>query len=305
MKRIALKIDVDTYQGTLLGVPALRELLLQNGALATFFFSFGLDRSGCEKSTGSVKKFYRLKTRLNGRWLPAPLISGKQGISVMKKTAEAGFEVGIHAWDRVFWEKKIQTADNPWVEREMCKAIARFDAIFENGATDVNTESGEKNALPRAHAAAGWKTNRHALRLTQRLGYAYASDCRGSHPFIPVIDGEIVLCPQIPTTLPTLNEAMAFDPPLSPNEAANRIFQLSQEIPGDHVFTLRAELEGMAFIDTFNVLLAQWKESGVELTSLSALLATIKQKDLPRHVVGFADVLGGEGQRMTQGALYP
>jgi undecaprenyl phosphate-alpha-L-ara4FN deformylase len=51
--------------------------------------------------------------------------------------------------------------------------------------------------------------NRHALRLTQRLGFCYASDCRGKFPFIPVIDGEIVLCPQLPTTLPTLDELLA------------------------------------------------------------------------------------------------
>jgi undecaprenyl phosphate-alpha-L-ara4FN deformylase len=50
--------------------------------------------------------------------------------------------------------------------------------------------------------------NRHALRLTQRLGFCYASDCRGNFPFIPVIDGELVHCPQLPTTLPTLDELL-------------------------------------------------------------------------------------------------
>ena len=38
------------------------------------------------------------------------------------------------------------------------------------------------------------------------LGFRYASDTRGTHPFIPVVRAEIVGCPQFPTTLPTLDE---------------------------------------------------------------------------------------------------
>jgi hypothetical protein len=48
--------------------------------------------------------------------------------------------------------------------------------------------------------------NREAFRLTQRMGFVYASDTRGTHPFLPVIKAEIVACPQYPTTLPTLDE---------------------------------------------------------------------------------------------------
>lgn len=76
---------------------------------------------------------------------------------------------------------------------------------------------------------------------------SYASDSRGCHPYIPVIDGEIVACPQIPTTLPTLDEILAIEPGFTPEQAADRIVQLSLAIPGDHVVTLRAELEGVKF----------------------------------------------------------
>jgi undecaprenyl phosphate-alpha-L-ara4FN deformylase len=43
MKRIALKIDVDTCRGTLVGVPALIELLQRHAASASFFFALGPD----------------------------------------------------------------------------------------------------------------------------------------------------------------------------------------------------------------------------------------------------------------------
>ena len=41
---------------------------------------------------------------------------------------------------------------------------------------------------------------------TQRLGFDYCSDTRGTHPFIPMWNAEIIACPQLPTTLPTLDE---------------------------------------------------------------------------------------------------
>nr|MBP8163605.1 polysaccharide deacetylase family protein [Propionivibrio sp.] len=228
MNRIALKIDVDTYKGTLHGVPALIELLQRYDAGATFFFSLGPDQSGCETRTTSLSRYYDLRTRLYGRIFPSPNI-GVRCAEIMQQVGSAGFEVGIHAWNRVLWEKSIQQAENPWVEGEIAKACIRFEELF--------------GGVPRVHAAAGWRMNRHALRLTQRLGFSYASDCRGSHPFIPVIDGEIIGCPQIPTTLPTLDELLVLEPKYSVDQAVDRIAQLSRAISGDHVFTLRAELE--------------------------------------------------------------
>ena len=54
--------------------------------------------------------------------------------------------------------------------------------------------------------------NLHALRLTQALGFDYCSDGRGTHPYLPVVDdAELIRCPQLPTTLPTLDELIGLD----------------------------------------------------------------------------------------------
>ena len=289
MKRIALKIDADTFRGTLSGVPALTEFLLRHEASGTFFFSLGPDHSGRERRSTSVRRYYGLSTRLYGRLLPGPDI-GSRCAEILRKANADGFEVGIHAWDRVSWEQNIQKADNPWVEAQMNKACARFAELFTGTAT--------------VHGAAGWRMNRHALRLTQRLGFNYASDCRGSHPFIPVIDGEIVACPQIPTTLPTLDEILVLEPGCSPEQAADRILQLSQAIPGDHVFTLRAELEGMKFAQALERLIAGWKNSDFQLVALRDFYSTLNVKELPLHSVRFAETPGRAGLRMTQGPVF-
>jgi hypothetical protein len=173
----------------------------------------------------------------------------------------------------------------------MDKACARFAEIFGLPAS--------------AHAAAGWCMNRHALRLTQRLGFSYASDCRGDHPFIPVFEGEIVACPQLPTTLPTLDEIFFLEPGCSQEQAADRILQLSSAIAGDHVFTLRAELEGMKFPGAIERLLAGWKGCGYQLVALRDIYSALEMKALPRHSVHFAQAPGRAGLRMTQGELFP
>jgi peptidoglycan/xylan/chitin deacetylase (PgdA/CDA1 family) len=289
MKRIALKIDADTCRGTLSGVPALTELLQRHGARGTFFFSLGPDHSGRETRSTSLRHYYGLSTRLYGRLLPGPDI-GVRCAETLRKASADGFEVGIHAFDRVIWEQTIQQADNPWVEAQMNKACARFAEIFTGTA--------------KIHGAAGWRMNRHALRLTQRLGFTYASDCRGNHPFIPVIDGEIVACPQIPTTLPTLDEILVLEPECSPDHAADRILQLSQAIPGDHVFTLRAELEGMKFGHALERLIAGWKNSDFQLVALRDIYSTLHVKGLPLHSVRFAETPGRAGLRMTQGPVF-
>lgn len=289
MKRIALKIDVDTYQGTQSGVPVLIEQLQRHDAQGTFFLSLGPDHSGREPRNTSLGRFYGLSTRLYGRFLPSPNI-GTKCANILRQTAQSGFETGIHAWDRASWEQKIGKARNTWVETEICQASERYSELFSTPA--------------QAHAAAGWRTNRHALRLTQRLGFAYASDCRGDHPFIPVIDGEIVACPQLPTTLPTVDEILALEPGFTPEQAMDRILQLSSAIEGDHVFTLRAELEGMKFASAFEHLLSGWKNNGYQLIALRDLLATLDIRTLPRHTLHMAETPGRAGLRMTQGPQF-
>ena len=288
MKRIALKIDVDTYPGARYGVPALSDQLLRQQADATFFFTLGPDYSGCENRQ-SPARYYPFQSRLYGRYWPAPEI-GKACADILRGVAAAGFEIGIHGWNRVFWERKIGEKNVQWAENDLFRACARYAELFSN--------------KPQAHAAPGWLTLRHTLRLTQRLGLSYASDSRGCHPYIPVIDGEIVACPQIPTTLPTLDEILAVEPGYTPEQAADRIVQLSLAIPGDHVVTLRAELEGVKFASQTERMLSAWREAGCELVALRDLRAGLELDELPRHTVLFSNVPGRSGERMTQGPRF-
>ena len=300
MKRLALKIDVDTYRGTRLGVPALVELLQRHGAQATFLFSLGPDHTGRaikrafrpgfmkKVKRTSVLEHYGLLTLMYGTVLPGPDI-GRRCADTLRAVRDAGFEVGIHCWDHVRWQDGVALAENAWVEVEMTRASKRFEEIF-----------GER---PRTHGAAGWQMNRHALRLTQRLGFTYSSDGRGSHPFIPVIDGEIVACPQLPTTLPTLDELIGVDD-ITVDNVAERLLQLTAASEQDQVFTMHAELEGMKLAGVLDQLLAGWRAQGYELVATRDLYAALDLKKLPRHEVRFEEIPGRAGTLMVQGPAF-
>lgn len=300
--KLALKVDVDTYRGTRNGVPRLVELLKKHGAGATFLFSLGPDHTGRaikrvfrrgfvgKVARTSVLSNYGLATLLYGTLLPGPDIGGRCA-AVMRAVRDAGFEVGIHAWDHVKWQDGVGNADAGWTERQMRLARERFEEIF-----------GEP---PRAHGAAGWQTNLHALRLTQRLGFDYCSDTRGSCPFIPVWRAEIVACPQLPTTLPTLDELIGTNG-LTKKNVAEHMLGLTRERPTPgHVYTLHAELEGgKTLAPVFEAMLAGWKSQGYELVSLRALAETLDLKSLPRNEIAIGAVAGRSGSLAMQGKEY-
>jgi len=299
--KIALKVDANTYRGTRLGVPRLVEILKAHAAGATFLFSLGPDHTGRAVTRvfragflrkvrrTSMLKHYGIRTLLYGTLLPAPDI-GRECAGVMRETRDAGFEVGIQAWDRVAWQDKAAGADARWTRGQMELACGRFEEIFGEPA--------------RIHGAAGWQMNRDAYRLTQRLGFNFCSDTRGRGPFVPIYQGEIIACPQLPTTLPTLDEMIGLDGVDMRNVVDRMLDSTRQETLSGHVFTLRAELEGMKLAPIFEQLLAGWQKQGHELVSLGSYLESLPITDLPRHEVSTGAIPGRVGVLALQGREF-
>ena len=112
MPKLALKIDVDTWRGTLQGVPRLVEILRRHRAGASFLFSLGPDHTGRaikrvfrpgfmkKVQRTSVVSHYGIKTLMYGTLLPGPDI-GRRGADILRATRDAGFETAIHCWDPV------------------------------------------------------------------------------------------------------------------------------------------------------------------------------------------------------------
>jgi undecaprenyl phosphate-alpha-L-ara4FN deformylase len=298
---LALKIDVDTYRGTRNGVPRLVELLKKHGAGATFLFSLGPDHTGraikrvfrrgfmSKVRRTSVVSHYGVITLLYGTVLPGPDI-GRRCAAIMRKVRDEGFEVGIHTFDHVRWQDHVSSEGAAWTRRQMELACNRFRDIF---GTD-----------PKVHGAAGWQMNRHAYRLTQLLGFGYCSDTRGARPFVPVYQAELIACPQLPTTLPTLDELIGVNG-VTVDNVAQHVLELSRDpLPSGHVFTLHAELEGLKLAPVLERLLEGWHAMGYHLMSLGEYFDSQPNKNLPRHEAAIGEVAGRTGALAVQGPEF-
>jgi peptidoglycan/xylan/chitin deacetylase (PgdA/CDA1 family) len=202
----------------------------------------------------------------------------------MRAVRDAGFEVGVHCWDHVRWQDKVGMAEADWTEREMRRALARFEEIFRE--------------QPQTWGAAGWQTNRHAAWV-EELSFPYASDTRGFCPFRPLWNGIAIGCPQLPTTLPTLDELIGLDG-VDESNVADKLLDLTSRRQ-NHVFTAHAELEGGKFFASFDRLLAGWKAQGYMVVSLNSLYRSLDLEQLPRHEVVYGEIPGRSGTLALQG----
>jgi undecaprenyl phosphate-alpha-L-ara4FN deformylase len=294
MALIALKIDVDTYRGTREGALRLADLLERLGVRATFLFSLGPDHTGRairrafrpgflgKVKRTSVLEHYGLKTLMYGVLLPGPRI-GRRCADEMRAIGARGFEVGVHTWDHVRWQDGVSRAPEAWTRRELVLARDEFAQVF--------------GRMPLVHGAAGWQMNAFVPALERELGFRYASDTRGSAPFVP---GSGVA--QLPTTLPTLDELIG-RPDLAGEDPVEHLLRLVAGAPGrDQVFTLHAELEGGVYLAAFERLLREWQRRGNELTDLASYVGRLHLRSLPMGRILQGEVAGRSGLLAVQGA---
>jgi hypothetical protein len=118
---------------------------------------------------------------------------------------------------------------------------------------------------------------------------------------VPALAGGAEGVPQLPTTLPTLDELVGVDG-ATPDDAVARVLERSREAPPQgHVYTLHAELEGGRLAPHFERLLEGWRALGYELVSMRALYAALDPAALPRCRVREGSVPGRSGTLALQG----
>lgn len=181
----------------------------------------------------------------------------------LQAIANAGHDVGISSYTASDWKSDVAFQTAEWTHRELSRACDAFNELF--------------GRAPRSFAAPGWQINPHLLREEEALGFDFASDVRGQHIFLPESQGVHSNCPQIPTTLPTLDELLTREE-INHENLHQFLFAACQRImPNGEVFSLSAEREGGKLLEVFERLLVMWKgDSGrsVPCMNCSAALRT-------------------------------
>lgn len=294
---VGLRIDVDTLRGTRLGVPGLLRVLEKHGIKATFYFSVGPDNMGRHlwrllKPTflwkmlrSNAASLYGLDILLRGTFCPGPVIADRAGEQFLA-VAEAGHEVGFHAWDHHRWQTRVEHMD----ERDMAQSIGRgCEVLAEKAQQGVHTS-----------AVAGWRATEACLQVKQRQGFEYNSDCRGESLFVPVVAGQ-EMAPQVPVTLPTYDEVIGIDGVDDSNYNSHILDALRPAAL--NVYTIHAEVEGIAREGLFDALLGEARQRGVEFVPLRRLLQNVPVADLPRGRIELRQMSGREGWVTWQAPL--
>jgi hypothetical protein len=108
-------------------------------------------------------------------------------------------------------------------------------------------------------------------------------------------------CPQLPTTLPTLDELIGREGIADANVHEHVHAASLRPLPHGHVYTLHAELEGMKLLPVMERLLGRWRAEGLALGPMETLYAQLDRADLPRHRVEWGTVEGRSGLLAVQG----
>ena len=262
MNRLGLRVDVDTIEGLVHGLPVLLRILANAGVRATIFLPMGPDvpsltlaRIGLRRER--IQQMIRLrpaggnlvhialaglisKTRLFYRFLTP------------YRSSLADHELALHGYDHWRWIFSVHRWSIPRIITEIKRGCDRFETIFGYAATGFG--------------APGWRTTPAALTAMDTFNFSYASDCRGRSPFLP--QGHST--PQIPATLPTIEEA------LRSGTTDEMLFQRDLlECLGDtadNCYCAHCETEGIRFPSFFGYLISQALERGIAICPLSELI---------------------------------
>ncbi len=294
---LGLRIDVDTYVGALKGLPHLLSRLRQEGSKASLFLPGGPDRTvqalhRVVTQPGYVKKLWRTgAVRVYGPSALATALRYRHRAIVdvgepLLRARLDGHEFVAHGFTHTVWHNQLHQMAPNVVDAHVRQSVDALTAVLGHP--------------PAGFGGPGWQASFASLHALDRLGLTLGGDTRGTRPFLPVMHGYRFTTPQVPTTLPSLDEFAHGLPPSRQDISALFTQILNQEFP---VYAAHAELEGRFYRDFFDELLSFcWREQ-IPMVPVGEILAAARVQGLPSCDVIQAPVAHRPGLVATQGAL--
>ena len=300
LTRVVLKVDVDTKVGLLDGVRRLADLLADMKLKASFYITMGPDHSGRalkrvfrpgflgkQLKSGAASAYGPL-TMLYGLLLPGPIIAASAP-RLLNRLINEGHEVGLHGWDHVFWHDRMRYLSGQRIRHELGQAHNLFREIT--------------GLAPASFASPGWQVNAEALTALMELGITHVSCGRGAYPFRPLVKGRALPIIELPTTMPTMDEALSL-PGVTPYNVGSWL--AGQVKPGAlNVFTMHGEVEGRAHLPAFREFLLALLGQGVEFPRLLDAALAAARGPLPSEEIVWADIPHRAYQVAMQASQVP
>jgi peptidoglycan/xylan/chitin deacetylase (PgdA/CDA1 family) len=266
MPDLALKVDVDTHRGMKEGVPVLAGILKELNLQASFFISFGPDRSGLAVlqllRPSFLKKMIRTnapglygwKTALYGTLLKAPMI-GIAFPDMIRGLAADGHEIACHAWDHRLWQDWLFLMPRPSVEAWFRKLMGAYRDV-------VGSEA-------KAFGAPSWTMDERSLKAVVQYNLSYLSCTRARSPFVFAENS----LPEVPSNLPCIEEVGAEGVMAAIRDNASSI------IP--QVLPVHAEVEGLLYREQFRKMLDLALKLGYRIRRLEDIAGELDKGSLP------------------------
>lgn len=291
-----LKVDVDTHIGLRDGAPRLLELFARHGVRASWFVAMGPDRTGraalrvfrhkgflAKMLRSGAPRLYPVATMLRGTLLPAIPIAAALP-ERLRQIRAAGHDLGVHGFDHVLWHDRLAVLSPREVHAEIARATSLFSEILGTPAPGF--------------AAPGWQCTATSLRAIDEVGFVYRSDTRGVAPYRPMADGYVGRIPEIPTTLPTLDEMIG----IAGRSVDELLGAYQRWIRPDalQVHTVHTEVEGAAWLEHLDRLLG-WVRSRLPVKTLAEVVQGLPDpSELPAARVEPQALPGRAGTVATQ-----
>ena len=266
MTDLALKVDVDTYRGMKEGVPALAAILNEFNLQASFFISYGPDRSGLAMlqllRPSFLKKMIRTnapglygwKTALYGTLLKAPMI-GIAFPEMIRGLMKAGHEIACHAWDHRIWQDWLLLMSRSSIETWFQKMVDAHKEVT--------------GLQPKAFGAPSWMMDSRSLKVVPAYNLSYLSCTRASAPFVFAENSML----EVPSNLPCIEEVGVQGVTASIKEKAGG--------PVPQVLPVHAEVEGMVYQRQFRDMLESALSLGFTIRPLQEIASDLDKGKLP------------------------
>jgi peptidoglycan/xylan/chitin deacetylase (PgdA/CDA1 family) len=289
--RIALRVEVRSERGLKVGVPALMRLFNTYQVRASFFFPLGLDLAGFHPLySWRGRTWLGLSAMLSGTLRRAPDLTA-ESLRLCAMVRDNGHDVGLSGGSPWEWTRKLAFADQDWVDGEIERLITRF------------TSAGE--SLPTALATPDWQVHPGLLLHLGDAQFRYSSITRGKMPYRPVLQGCRSSVPEIPTTLPTVDELLS-QAGVDAGNVHQFLYAESQRVlPAGHVFAVTAEREGQDRLELMEKMLVMWKDHDGGVRALDDVLKQIEPNSLPCHQVGWTTPEGASCAMAAQSIEVP